>query len=145
MANAKKKASPKKPSAPAVPFNIAVQKVRSQAYVLESTIASAAGVTTAVYRSMEQGLVHFTRPVYDALVAKFPQLGAAYSAPCVPCPVPVTFGQHPAVQAEYQRTQSLRNLAKRLNIGATNRQIVLDLIRMVDQGHITFADCEEHI
>jgi hypothetical protein len=134
----------KKPSkSPSTPFHVAAQQARSRAYVLESTIAGIAGITTALYRAMEQGAVPLTRPVYDALVAKFPSL-SSYPAPGA-SPLLMTYGHHPAVMAEYERTKALRSLSKKLNIGTTNRQIVLDLLRMVARGDVTAEDCEEHI
>lgn len=125
---------------PQEPFHIAERRLRETGYILPGALAGAAGVTVGLWTAMEAGHVSHTRAMYDAAVARFPQL-SSYPRPGLD-PRVVVPTLHPAVEMEYRRTQEFHSLAKRCNFGGTHKSVVREMLIMALQGVITLKDVD---
>jgi hypothetical protein len=120
-------------------FHEALYKLRRDS-VLEVHMALAAGVTIALYRSIELGQVPCTPEVYDAAVKMFPVL-SKYPRPKGGLNA-VTPVLHPVVIMEHDRLAPIMEVHRRLQIGVRNKKAVADMLRMAISGQLRSSDVD---
>jgi len=113
-----------------------LRRLRKAAYRNCADIAALCGCDARTIVDIEDGKIVATRAIYEKLVEQFSALSSNPPAAC-PAVVPTSPSSNPHVEAYKRRMRPFWDLLRRINVGMTNKKLILDLVLMARHSDLT--------